>query len=67
MQQDNKSHTPVRFKKRLRMGRYDWGRMIMFQYDPVSKRTLPYYDRFPIRAAELQRNFISLTLSATIG
>ena len=46
--QDNKSHTPVRFKKRLRMGRYDWGRMIMFQYDPVSKRTLPYYDKFPM-------------------
>ena len=45
---DNKQHTPQRFKKRLRLGRYEWGRMIMFQYDPVGKLTLPYYDRFPM-------------------
>ena len=45
---DPKQHTPQRFKKRLRMGRYEWGRMIMFQYDPKAKATLPYYDKFPL-------------------
>ena len=45
---DPKQHTPQRFKKRLRMGRYEWGRMIMFQYDPKNKGTMPYYDRFPM-------------------
>ena len=45
---DPNSHTPPRFKKRLRQGRYEWGRMIMFQYDPQGKATLPYYDRFPM-------------------
>ena len=45
---DSQSHTPQRFKKRLRQGRYEWGRMIMFQYDPVSKITMPYYDKFPM-------------------
>ena len=45
---DDKQHTPLRFKKRLRLSRYEWGRMIMFQYDPVAKDTLPYYDKFPM-------------------
>ena len=45
---DPKQHTPQRFKKRLRMGRYEWGRMIMFQYDPKNKGTMPYYDRSPM-------------------
>ena len=45
---DDKQHTPLRFKKRLRLSRYEWGRMIMFQYDPVARNTLPYYDKFPM-------------------
>jgi len=45
---DSEQHTPIRFKKRLRLGRYEWGRMIMFQYDPQAKTTLPYYDKFPM-------------------
>ena len=45
---DPKQHTPQRFKKRLRQGRYEWGRMIMFQYDPKNKGTMPYYDKFPM-------------------
>jgi|TARA_R110001606_G_scaffold20910_3_gene74463 hypothetical protein len=45
---DSEAHTPQRFKKRLRRGRYEWGRMVMFQYDPVAKATLPYYDKFPM-------------------
>jgi len=45
---DSEPHTPIRFKKRLRLGRYEWGRMVMFQYDPIGKATLPYYDKFPL-------------------
>jgi len=45
---DSKQHTPQRFKKRLRQGRYEWGRMIMFQYLPKTVDTMPYYDRFPM-------------------
>ena len=45
---DSEQHTPIRFKKRLRRGRYEWGRMVMFQYDPQAKATLPYYDKFPM-------------------
>ena len=45
---DSEQHTPQRFKKRLRLSRYEWGRMVMFQYDPIGKRTLPYYDKFPM-------------------
>ena len=45
---DSEQHTPIRFKKRLRLGRYEWGRMVMFQYDPQGKATLPYYDKFPL-------------------
>ena len=26
----------------------DIGRMLMFQYDPKGKKTLPYYDKFPL-------------------
>ena len=44
---DPDSHTPQRFKKRLRQGRYEWGRMIMFQYSP-KMANLPYYDKFPM-------------------
>ena len=45
---DPKQHTPQRFKKRLRQGRYEWGRMIMFQYLPKTVEAMPYYDRFPM-------------------
>jgi hypothetical protein len=47
---DSEQHSPIRFKKRLRQGRYEWGRMIMFQYDPVARGTasLLYYDKFPM-------------------
>jgi len=45
---DPEQHRPQRFKKRLRLGRYEWGRMTMFQYDPKTKSTLPYYDQFPM-------------------
>jgi len=45
---DPEAHTPQRFKKRLRQGRYEWGRMVMFQYDPIGKKTLPYYDKYPL-------------------
>ena len=31
-----------------RMTTTDIGRMYMFSYDPKHKRTLPYYDRFPL-------------------
>ena len=45
---DSEQHTIPRFKKVLRQGRTEWGRMIMFQYDPKTKATLPYYDKFPL-------------------
>jgi hypothetical protein len=45
---DPKQHTPPRFRKRLRQGRYEWGRMCMFQYNPKTVSTLPYYDKFPM-------------------
>ena len=45
---DPQQHTIPRFKRVLRQGRYEWGRMMMFQYDPKTKNTLPYYDRFPL-------------------
>ena len=45
---DPQQHTIPRFKRVLRQGRYEWGRMIMFQYDPKTKDTLPYYDKFPL-------------------
>ena len=45
---DTEQHTIPRFKRVLRQGRYEWGRMIMFQYDPKTKDTLPYYDKFPL-------------------
>ena len=35
-----------RLKKRIRA--MDVGRMYMFYYDPKHKKTLPYYDRFPL-------------------
>ena len=56
-------HQPPRFKKRLRQGRFEWGRMIMFQYDPSTK-TLPYYDKFPLGfIVDVQRdNFLMLNM-----
>ena len=45
---DPKQHALPRFKRVLRQGRFEWGRMIMFQYDPKTKDTLPYYDKFPL-------------------
>ena len=37
---DSEQHTIPRFKKVLRQGRFEWGRMLMFQYDPKTKDTL---------------------------
>jgi hypothetical protein len=40
----------MRNKERLypKIGELDVGRMYMFFYDPKTKDTLPYYDRFPL-------------------
>ena len=45
---DPKQHTLPRFKRILRQGRFEWGRMLTFQYDPKTKDKLPYYDKFPL-------------------
>ena len=45
---DPEGHTIPRFRKKMRTGRFDIGRMVTFQYDPKGKKELPYYDMFPL-------------------
>jgi hypothetical protein len=45
---DPEQHALPRFKRVLRQGRFEWGRMLTFQYDPKTKDKLPYYDKFPL-------------------
>lgn len=45
---DPEQHQLPRFKRKLRQGRFEWGRMLTFQYDPKTKDRLPYYDKFPL-------------------
>ena len=45
---DPEQHTMPRFRKKLRPGRFEVGRMVTFQYDPKGKDALPYYDIYPL-------------------
>lgn len=48
----------------LAVSRVRLGRMYLYQYDPVGKNELPYYDRFPVVfVIDVQRNgFLGLNL-----
>lgn len=35
-------------EKLRRRERFEWGKMYNFRYDPKTKKTLPYYDMFPL-------------------
>ena len=61
---DPEQHALPRFKRVLRQGRFEWGRMLTFQYDPKTKDKLPYYDKFPlVFIIDVERNgFLGLNM-----
>jgi hypothetical protein len=46
--EDVMKEDPSRLLKTNRIGPATMGKMVMFFYDPKTKKTLPYYDRFPL-------------------